>query len=109
MYSTSFVQRKICTLAKKLCFSGHSKNSYEQPDQSAKMSSRAGKVRKGCVAVYVGEEKRRYEVPVKYLSLPTFQDLMVQAEPVELEPKIEGPIMLACTTEIFDQLLKLAN
>jgi hypothetical protein len=27
----------------------------------------------------------------------------------EIEPKIEGPLMLACRTEEFDQLLKLAK
>jgi SAUR family protein len=110
MHSKTSVRRKICTLGKKLFFS-QSKKSYEQLDQSAKMisSSKTRKVRKGYVAVYVGEEQKRYEVPLKYLSLPCFQDLIVQAEPEVLEPKIEGPIMLACTTEIFDQLLKLAK
>lgn len=31
------------------------------------------KVRKGHVMLYVGKEKRRYEVPLKCLSLPSFR------------------------------------
>ena len=57
----------------------------------------------------MGEEKKKYEIPVKYLSLPAFQELIVQSQADELEPKIQGPIMLACRTEEFDQLLKLAE
>ena len=63
--------------------------------------------RKGHVAVYVGKEKKRYELPVKYLSHPTMQDLMVQSQHGDLDPKIEGPIVLACRTQFFDGLLLL--
>ncbi|KAK9986277.1 hypothetical protein SO802_031228 [Lithocarpus litseifolius] len=61
--------------------------------------------RKGHVAVYVGKGKKRYELPVKYLSHPTIQELMVQSQHGDLEPKIEGPIVLACGTQFFDRLL----
>ena len=37
----------------------------------------------------MGEERKRYEVPGKYLSLPAFQELIVQSEADELEPKIQ--------------------
>ncbi|KAL4606443.1 hypothetical protein ACB092_09G103300 [Castanea dentata] len=63
--------------------------------------------RKGHVAVYVGKEKKRYELPVKYLSHPTIQDLIVQSQHGDLEPKIEGPIVLSCRTQFFDGLLLL--
>uniref|UniRef100_A0A7N2RB60 Uncharacterized protein n=1 Tax=Quercus lobata TaxID=97700 RepID=A0A7N2RB60_QUELO len=63
----------------------------------------------GYIGLYVGEERKRYEVLVKYLSLPAFEELIVQSQADELEAKIEGPIMLACKTEEFDQLLKLAK
>ena len=61
--------------------------------------------KKGHVAVYVGKEKKRYELPVKYLSHHAIQDLMVQSQHGDLEPKIEGPIVLACKTQFFDRLL----
>ncbi|KAF6139147.1 hypothetical protein GIB67_002409 [Kingdonia uniflora] len=38
-------------------------------------------VPKGHLAVYVGEnEKKRFIVPVSYLSHPSFQDLLIRAE-----------------------------
>ncbi|KAK9986278.1 hypothetical protein SO802_031229 [Lithocarpus litseifolius] len=63
--------------------------------------------RKGHVAVYVGKEKKRYELPVKYLLHPTMQDLMVRSQQSDLEPKIAGPIVLASRTQFFDGLLLL--
>ncbi|XP_023905913.2 auxin-responsive protein SAUR20-like [Quercus suber] len=107
MYFTTFARRKISMLMKKLGLFSHSKNSYNRIDSTE--SSKTCKVLKGHIGMYVGEERKRYEVPVKYLSLPAFQELFVQSQEDELEAKIEGPIMLACKTEEFDQLLKLAK
>ena len=39
------------------------------------------------ITLYVGEERKRYEVPAKYLSLPAFQELIVQLQADELEAK----------------------
>ena len=107
MYFTTFARRKISMLMKKLGLFSHSKKSYNRIDSTE--SSKTRKVLKGHIGMYVGEERKRYEVPVKYLSLPAFQELFVQSQEDELEAKIEGPIMLACKTEEFDQLLKLAK
>ena len=104
--SCTFVRRKISTFIKKIGLN-HSKNSYNGIDSTK--SSKTRKVPKGYIGLYVGEEKKRYEIPVKYLSLPAFQELIVQSQADELEPKIQGPIMLACRTDEFDQLLKLAK
>ena len=104
--SCTFVRRKISMFIKKIGLN-HSKNSYNGIDSTK--SSKTRKVPKGYIGLYVGEEKKRYEIPVKYLSLPAFQELIVQSQADELEPKIQGPIMLACRTEEFDQLLKLAK
>ncbi|WVZ18842.1 hypothetical protein V8G54_006164 [Vigna mungo] len=35
---------------------------------------------KGFLAVYVGDNKRRFLIPVSYLNQPTFQDLLSQSE-----------------------------
>jgi SAUR family protein len=44
-------------------------------------SSAAKDVRKGYIAVYVGEEeKKRFVIPVSYLNQPSFQDLLSKAE-----------------------------
>ena len=61
----------------------HSKNSYNRIDSTK--SSKTRKVPKGYIGLYVGEEKKRYEIPVKYLSLPAFQELIVQSQADELE------------------------
>ena len=107
MYFTIlFVRRKISMLMKKLG-SNHFKNLYIRIGSTESPKTR--KVPKGYIGLYVGEERKRYEVPVKYLSLPAFQELIVQSQADELEAKIEGPIMLACKTEEFDQLLKQAK
>ena len=104
--SCTFVRRKISMFIKKIGLN-HSKKSYNRIDSTK--SSKTRKVPKGYIGLYVGEEKKKYEIPVKYLSLPAFQELIVQSQADELEPKIQGPIMLACRTEEFDQLLKLAE
>ncbi|KAF5731850.1 putative SAUR-like auxin-responsive protein family [Tripterygium wilfordii] len=76
--------------------------------------SSSGKVRrsrKGCVAVYVGEEAKRYEVPVKYLSFPVFRELLIQEhdDGGYFDSKTDGPLKISCcTTTTFDQLLKIA-
>ncbi|KAJ0028365.1 hypothetical protein Pint_35044 [Pistacia integerrima] len=67
------------------------------------------KVRRGYVAIYVGEEAKRYEVPVKYLSFPPFLELVKQSVGDDFDTQIDGPINLTCTTETFDELLKLAK
>ncbi|KAB1224615.1 hypothetical protein CJ030_MR2G009976 [Morella rubra] len=42
--------------------------------------ARPVRVHKGHVPIYVGEEEKiGYEVPLKYLSLPSFQELFVQS------------------------------
>ncbi|XP_061958410.1 auxin-responsive protein SAUR24-like [Populus nigra] len=44
-------------------------------------SSAAKDVRKGYIAVYVGEEeKKRFVIPVSYLNQPSFRDLLSKAE-----------------------------
>ncbi|KAJ0089126.1 hypothetical protein Patl1_31524 [Pistacia atlantica] len=67
------------------------------------------KVRRGYVAIYVGDEAKRYEVPVKYLSFPPFLELVKQSVGDDFDTQIDGPINLTCTTETFDELLKLAK
>ncbi|XP_057510030.1 auxin-responsive protein SAUR21-like [Actinidia eriantha] len=48
---------------------------------TSKALSAALDVPKGYLAVYVGEsEKKRFVVPISYLSQPSFQDLLSQSE-----------------------------
>ncbi|KAK6266241.1 hypothetical protein QUC31_017078 [Theobroma cacao] len=59
--------------------------------------------------MYVGEKAKRYEVPIRYLSSPAFQELLMRSQDDDLDTKIDGPITIACTSERFKQLLKVAK
>lgn len=59
--------------------------------------------------MYVGEEEKRYELPLKYLSSPAFLTLMIKEGEDVHHVKIEGPIRLACKPAVFNQFLKLAQ
>ncbi|KMT01093.1 hypothetical protein BVRB_9g223480 [Beta vulgaris subsp. vulgaris] len=63
-------------------------------------------VPKGYVPVYVGEqaEKKRYVVPLSYLSHPTFQNLLQRAEEEFGFNHPMGCLTIPCTTETFFQL-----
>ncbi|KAK6255409.1 hypothetical protein SCA6_016714 [Theobroma cacao] len=69
----------------------------------------AVQARRGYVAMYVGEKAKRYEVPIRYLSSPAFQELLMRSQDDDLDTKIDGPITIACTSERFKQLLKVAK
>lgn len=87
----------------------HPKNRYERLTLAGKAKANAVRVPKGHVALYVGKEEKRYEVPVKYLSLRSFKELLAQSQPNELDIKNDGPIVLPCTTEAFNMLLREAK
>ncbi|KAE8673880.1 Cysteinyl-tRNA synthetase, class Ia family protein, ARATH isoform 1 [Hibiscus syriacus] len=66
--------------------------------------------RRAYVPVYVGEEAKRFEVPIKYLSRAAFQELLVRTQGDNgLDAKIDGPIRIACSCERFKQVLKDAK
>ncbi|ONH90737.1 hypothetical protein PRUPE_8G072300 [Prunus persica] len=94
MNPASLVKEKIMFFIKKLCKS-HSK--------------KHGVVPKGYIPVYVGKgkERKRYCLPLKYISHPTVQELIEKSQADVFDPKIEGPFVLTCNTNTFDQLLKI--
>ncbi|XP_057496594.1 auxin-responsive protein SAUR21-like [Actinidia eriantha] len=63
-------------------------------------------VRKGHFAVYVGEvnEKKRFVVPLSYLSHPSFQDLLRQAEEEFGFHHPMGILTIPCKEEAFVEL-----
>ncbi|EEF33555.1 conserved hypothetical protein [Ricinus communis] len=65
------------------------------------------KPQRGFVFMYIGKERKRYEIPVTYLNYPMLKDLMKKLlQDGELECRIDGPIVLLCTAEVFDQVLE---
>ncbi|KAF7810819.1 Auxin responsive SAUR protein [Senna tora] len=47
---------------------------------ATKSSGKEVEIPKGYLAVYVGEQMKRFVIPVSYLKKPSFQDLLTQAE-----------------------------
>jgi SAUR family protein len=68
-------------------------------------SSAAKDVRKGYIAVYVGEEeKKRFVIPVSYLNQPSFQDLLSKAEEEFGFEHPMGGLTIPCQEDIFIDL-----
>ncbi|KAJ7978557.1 Auxin-induced protein [Quillaja saponaria] len=61
-------------------------------------------VRKGYLAVYVGEtqkNKKRFVIPISYLSKPSFQELLCQAEEEFGYDHPMGGLTIPCNEGIF--------
>ncbi|KAB2093412.1 hypothetical protein ES319_A02G093000v1 [Gossypium barbadense] len=56
------------------------------------------------VTAMVGQERKRYDVPLMYVSLPWFQQLMIGPEE---ERDLAQPIIVDCTPEMFELFLEL--
>ncbi|CAL1354668.1 unnamed protein product [Linum trigynum] len=70
---------------------------------SKSSSSRFQDVPKGYLAVYVGESslRKRFVVPLSYLSRPAFQDLLSMAEEEFGFDHPMGGLTIPCREEIF--------
>ncbi|XP_049405222.1 auxin-responsive protein SAUR21-like [Solanum stenotomum] len=67
-----------------------------------KKSSTSLEVPKGHFAVYVGEkQKKRFVIPLSYLSQPSFQDLLSQAEEEFGFDHPMGGVTIPCPEDIF--------
>ncbi|KAK3170428.1 hypothetical protein Dsin_025391 [Dipteronia sinensis] len=103
--------RSLRRLMKKLSASD-SNNSYKRLVNAAAADEKKFEkldLARGCVAIYVGQERKRYQVPLIYLSLSNFQQLINASQEDVFDVKIDGPITLACPTHTFEQLLKIAK
>ncbi|KAI4382030.1 hypothetical protein MLD38_008042 [Melastoma candidum] len=61
-------------------------------------------VPRGFLAVYVGQDGRRFLIPAKYLSMPDFRGLMEKAEE-EFGFQQEGGLRFPCEEEDFEEIL----
>lgn len=65
---------------------------------------RSMEVPKGCLAVYVGEDLRRFVIPASYLCRPEFRALMEKvAEEFGFEQT--GGLRIPCNEEAFEDIL----
>ncbi|KAL8478503.1 hypothetical protein ACS0TY_030407 [Phlomoides rotata] len=58
----------------------------------------------GCFSVYVGEEKKRFVIKIKFANHPLFKMLLEDAE-LEYGFNSEGPLLLPCEVDLFCKLL----
>ncbi|MCD7467576.1 hypothetical protein HAX54_005097 [Datura stramonium] len=73
--------------------------------RTIKKSSTTGDVPKGHFAVYVGEkQKKRYVIPVSFLSQSLFQDLLSQAEEEFGFDHPMGGVTIPCSEDLFIDL-----
>jgi len=68
--------------------------------------SRDDEIPEGSLAVYVGEERRKFVIPTVYLSHPIFLMLLDKAHE-EYGFKQEGGLTVPCTVEVFEESLWL--
>ncbi|KAF4350782.1 auxin-induced protein X15-like [Cannabis sativa] len=79
-------------------------------NNSNKEASMAVEVPKGHLAVYVGEnEKKRFVVPVSFLSQPLFQELLTQAEEEYGYDHPMGGLTIPCTQHVFVDVISNLN
>ncbi|KAI3447970.1 hypothetical protein Pfo_004635 [Paulownia fortunei] len=64
---------------------------------------------KGYIAVYVGDDKKRFVIPVSYLNQPSFQDLLKQAEEEFGFYHPTGGLTLPCREDVFVDLTSRLN
>jgi SAUR family protein len=73
------------------------------------VKSKSIEVRKGYVAVYVGEKQKRFVVPVSYLNQPSFQDLLSQAEEEFGYDHPMGGLTIPCSEVVFQNITYCLN
>ncbi|KAL4281716.1 hypothetical protein GQ457_03G002230 [Hibiscus cannabinus] len=66
------------------------------------------KVPKGYFAVYVGENQKRFVIPVSFLSQPLFQDLLGMSEE-EFGYSPTGSLRIPCSEDIFVDVTSRLN
>ncbi|KZV49015.1 hypothetical protein F511_09611 [Dorcoceras hygrometricum] len=59
----------------------------------------------GSVAVYVGQERRRFVIPTRFLNLPVFGALLHEAEE-EFGFQTSGGLVLPCEPSFFEEILR---
>ncbi|GAU38537.1 hypothetical protein TSUD_320090 [Trifolium subterraneum] len=72
-------------------------------------ASKSAEVRKGYVAVYVGEKQKRFVIPISYLNQPSFQDLLSQAVEEFGYDHPMGGLTISCTEDVFQHITSRFN
>ena len=77
---------------------------------STQAASKAAEVPKGYLAVYVGEnQKKRFVIPIAYLSQPSFQELLNHAKEELGYDHPMGGLTIPCREDVFVELISSLN
>ncbi|XP_054777204.1 uncharacterized protein LOC129285491 [Prosopis cineraria] len=63
-------------------------------------SLKSNEVPKGYLAIYIGEEMKRFAIPISYLSQPSFQGLLSQAEEEYRYDHPMGALTIPCREDV---------
>ncbi|OIW08747.1 hypothetical protein TanjilG_03423 [Lupinus angustifolius] len=77
--------------------------------QRIRMASGIGDVPKGHLAVYVGENHKRFVIPISYLNHPLFKDLLDWAEEEFGFNHSMGGLTIPCSENYFITLTSCLN
>jgi len=72
-------------------------------------SSKGVNVPKGYIAVYVGEEMKRFVISISYLNQPSFQELLNQAEEQFGYDHPTGGLTIPCREDVFLNITSRLN
>lgn len=72
----------------------------------SRMDALPGDIPQGCLAVYVGQERKRFVISTKYLSHELFKGLLKRSEE-EFGFNHQGGLTIACDPVLFEHLLWL--
>ncbi|KAK2435162.1 auxin-induced protein 10A5 [Trifolium repens] len=72
-------------------------------------STKGSEISKGYLAVYVGDEMRRFVIPISYLNQPLFQELLHQAEEEFGYEHPMGGLTIPCKEDEFLNLTSRLN
>ncbi|XP_021689444.2 auxin-induced protein 6B [Hevea brasiliensis] len=78
------------------------------PSQYSSNSGSSRHIPSGFLAVYVGQNRMRFLIPVRFLHLPIFIALLEKAEE-EYGFKFSGGIVLPCEVDLFKQVLRFLD
>ncbi|PON51613.1 Small auxin-up RNA [Parasponia andersonii] len=82
-------------------------NNKTRKSSSTDHDQEPAKVPEGFFPIYVGEEQKKYVVPISFLSVRIFQALLNQFEEEINKANAAGvkPIAVLCSTEMFESIL----
>ncbi|XP_057748380.1 auxin-induced protein 6B-like [Arachis stenosperma] len=76
---------------------------------ASQATSKSVELPKGYLAVYVGENQKRFVIPVSYLNQPSFQDLLSQAEEEFGYDHPMGGLTIPCNEHVFQRITSRLN